>query len=268
MKREKYKLNTEDFIKRAKEKHGDKYNYLKSVYKNKRTKVIIHCNIHDIDFEQLPLNHIRGQGCPICGKKIAQERSGNYKNKRKTKEEFQNDLNKIYGEKYEVLSEYVNNKTKVKIYCHNKNSDGKEHGVFYIKPNDLICGHGCKRCVHSSLEEEIENLLIENNIKFETQKKFKEWLGEQRLDFYLPDYNVAIECQGKQHFEPVDFAGNGKEWANENYEKIKILDEKKFELCKNNGIIIYYYSSKDYEYKNLYVDKEKLIEKIINHECN
>lgn len=266
MKREKYRLTTEDFIIRSKEKHGDKYDYSKSVYKNKRTKVIIRCKIHNIEFEQLPGNHFNGQGCPICGKKTAQERTGNYRNKRKTKEEFQRDLNRLYGDKYEVLGEYVNNKTKIKIFCHNKNANGQEHGIFYIKPNDLICGHGCKRCVHSKLEEEIEKILIENNIQYETQKIFKDWLGEQRLDFYLPYYNVAIECQGRQHFEPVDFGGNGKDWAVENFEKIKKLDQKKFELCKNNGIIIYYFSDKDYECENLYTNKEILINKIINYD--
>ena len=45
----------------------------------------------------------------------------------------------------------------------------------------------------------IEEYLKSENIKFEKQKKF-EWLGRQSLDFYLPEYNVAIECQGIQHF--------------------------------------------------------------------
>ena len=46
------------------------------------------------------------------------------------------------------------------------------------------------------------NFLKENNIEFETQKRFK-WLGGKSLDFYLPKYNIAIECQGLQHFRPV-----------------------------------------------------------------
>lgn len=40
------------------------------------------------------------------------------------------------------------------------------------------------------------------NIKYERYKKFS-WLKKQNLDFYLPDYNIAIECQGIQHFEPL-----------------------------------------------------------------
>ena len=62
------KRDTESFIKKAKEVHGDRYDYSKTVYVNKRTKVVITCPIHG-DFEQLANNHLRGQGCPLCGKK-------------------------------------------------------------------------------------------------------------------------------------------------------------------------------------------------------
>ena len=49
-----------------------------------------------------------------------------------------------------------------------------------------------------------------NEIIYIEQKKFKDWLGAQSLDFYLPEYNIAIECQGLQHYKPVDFAGKRK----------------------------------------------------------
>lgn len=64
------KLDTYEFIRRAIETHGNRYDYSKSVYDGKRKKVTITCEIHG-DFEQLPMNHIRGQGCPVCGKKYA-----------------------------------------------------------------------------------------------------------------------------------------------------------------------------------------------------
>ena len=31
------------------------------------------------------------------------------------------------------------------------------------------------------------------------------WLGKQHLDIYIPDLNIGIEYQGKQHTSPVDF---------------------------------------------------------------
>jgi hypothetical protein len=58
--------NTEEFVQRAKEVHGDKYNYDKVNYVNAKDKVIIICAKHG-DFDQAPDSHLRGQGCPKCG---------------------------------------------------------------------------------------------------------------------------------------------------------------------------------------------------------
>lgn len=58
--------DTDEFIKKARKKHGDKYDYSKTEYKGKKHKVTITCPIHG-DFEQLPQNHIRRSGCPECG---------------------------------------------------------------------------------------------------------------------------------------------------------------------------------------------------------
>ena len=58
-------LTTKEFIKRARAIHGDKYDYSKSVYKNKNSKIIITCPIHG-DFEQKAEDHYRGHGCQKC----------------------------------------------------------------------------------------------------------------------------------------------------------------------------------------------------------
>lgn len=59
------KLTTEDFIKRAREIHGDKYDYSKVEYVNNHTKVCVICPKHG-EFWQVPSSHLRGHGCPIC----------------------------------------------------------------------------------------------------------------------------------------------------------------------------------------------------------
>ena len=70
-------------------------------------------------------------------------------------------------------------------------------------------------------------------------KKFN-WLGQQHLDFYIPEYNFAIECQGEQHYKPVDFANKGEEWAKMKFEQIKNNDKRKSILCKENNVKLYY----------------------------
>lgn len=62
------KLSKEEFEKKAKEIHGNKYDYSKVNYKNTETKVKIICPIHGV-FEQIPANHIYQKcGCPTCKK--------------------------------------------------------------------------------------------------------------------------------------------------------------------------------------------------------
>lgn len=58
-------LTIEQFIKKAKEVHGDKYDYSLVDYKNTYTKVKIICLKHGI-FEQAPHYHLSGNGCPYC----------------------------------------------------------------------------------------------------------------------------------------------------------------------------------------------------------
>lgn len=132
-----------------------------------------------------------------------------------------------------------------------------KHGEFLQTPNSHLMGCGCPKCNQSKMEKRTENTLSEYKIKFISQKRF-EWLGQQSLDFYLPDYNVAIECQGKQHFEPVDFKGESSyndlsKLLNENI----LRDENKFNICAENGIKIYYLVTSDYYISNSFIYQDE-----------
>ena len=59
-------MTTKGWIERAKQVHGDKYDYSLTVYVNQRTNVKIICPIHGV-FEQKADSHIRGSGCRLCG---------------------------------------------------------------------------------------------------------------------------------------------------------------------------------------------------------
>ena len=61
------KLTTEEFIKRAQEVHGDRYDYSMVEYVNNQTPVKIICPIHGF-FEQRPNDHFRGRGCSKCSR--------------------------------------------------------------------------------------------------------------------------------------------------------------------------------------------------------
>ena len=89
-----HKLTTEEFIKRAKQVHNDKFEYLKTIYISSLQKVFIHCKIHGL-FEQVPSKHLQGQGCPKCrNQKFSNERKMNLNN-------FIEKARKVHGNKYD-----------------------------------------------------------------------------------------------------------------------------------------------------------------------
>lgn len=59
-------MTTDEWIQRAKQVHGDKYDYSLTEYVNQRTNVKVICPIHGL-FEQKADSHIRGNGCRLCG---------------------------------------------------------------------------------------------------------------------------------------------------------------------------------------------------------
>lgn len=193
------KITKEIFIQRAREIHGEKYDYSKVEYVNANSKVCIVCSKHG-DFWQRAWNHLDGRGCNICAHeyvqgalttrtqdkcyKIAKQfttfkdfRLQQYsiysaalkngwlkdytwlkysinmsKPKKKrhfyTQEEFVFEIQKQYGQKYDCsLVKFVNMKTPISLICKEKGITGIEHGLFHIRPDNLLNLHqGCPQC--------------------------------------------------------------------------------------------------------------------------
>lgn len=93
----------------------------------------------------------------------------------------------------------------------------------------------CKFCTikFSHGANEIREILIKNNIKFELEKYFSDCKDQKPLpfDFYLPDYNTLIEFDGEQHYKPVSNFGGEEKF------KVQVLHDKiKNEYCLKNNI--------------------------------
>ena len=214
--------STESFIEEARKIHGDKYDYSKVVYDGNKKKVCIICPEHG-EFWQTPNKHISSkQGCPKCSSKNI------------TTEEWIDKANKIHNNKYDYSKvEYKNNKTKVCIIC-------PKHGEFWQTPDKHIQGEGCPICNNSRMELSLRKYLDENEIPYVQQKCFN-WLGKKKLDFYLTSHNVAIECQGRQHFVPINHFG-----GLDGFRKRLRNDIAKYEECKENNVkLIYVINDKD-----------------------
>jgi predicted nucleic-acid-binding Zn-ribbon protein len=228
------KSNKEEFIKKSIKIHGDKFDFSKVVYVNSKTHVILICKTCGREFKVTPDSHInRKSGCPWCNNSFY-----------KTTEEYVAQAKEIHGGR--VLYDgvvYVNSKTPIYPSC-------PIHGVFKCDPHHhLSDGCGCPYCNISKLEKFTENFLKEHDVKYEVFKRF-DWLRNKKplnLDFYLPEYNIGIECQGRQHFEPISIFGGEEEFKN-----TQERDRVKKQQCEENGV------------KLLYINKKKEIKEVLN----
>lgn len=210
------KLTTPIFISEAIKIHGNKYDYSKVQYNNIKTNVIIICPEHG-EFTQQAASHIRQKtGCPKCSKKY------NYSD-----DEFKMITSLLHNNKYDYSKvEYINNYTKIKIIC-------PEHGEFEQTPSNHLQGKGCELCNESKGENIIKLWLEKNNISYIRQHRFIDCVYKRKLpfDFYLPEHNICIEFNGKQHYEPIKYWG-GEDGLKSQQKRDKI----KINYCKNKNI--------------------------------
>ena len=126
-------LTQDQFLEKAKAKHGDRYDYTQSVYVHSQTKVKIGCSEHGI-FEQTPFSHLQGQGCPVCGRRDANN------NIALTTKKFVERAKQVHGSVYDYsLVNYSRNDAKVRIIC-------PVHGEYSQTPHQHLRGIGCSRC--------------------------------------------------------------------------------------------------------------------------
>lgn len=152
----------------------------------------------------------------------------------------------------------------------------KKHGGIYWK---CLCECGNKKTVYSGHlksgniiscgcssksngEVVIEKFLNENRYKYIPQKSFSDLIsingGKLFFDFYLPEYNLCIEYDGKQHYESVEYFG-----GEESFQLQIKNDLLKNEYCKNNNIHLL-----RIPYTVKFEDIPKIIIKYIQESCN
>lgn len=226
---------TDEFIEILRKKFGDKYDYSKIDYINKKTKITLTCPIHG-DFEKTPSSLLRYDcACPMCS----------LENKRKMfsmgTEKFIEKANDVFHGKYDYSKvDYKNNATKVRIIC-------PEHGEFLCTPANHLKGRGCPICKieHYVYEERLYNFLTTFINKEDIKRQYKEdWLTNGKsLDFFIPKYNLAIEHQGSQHYYLTRYAGDNEDKLNKRIKN----DSDKYNECISNGVNILYFT---YELKS------------------
>ena len=224
------------FISKAKQIHGDKYDYSKVKYINSRTEICIICPEHG-EFWQTPNSHLNGNGCSSC-KGL----------KKLTTKEFIERAKQVHGNKYDYSKTiYVNKRTKVCIIC-------PIHGEFYQTPhNHVYQKQGCPECgkkyainynkndyenfiktsIKSKSEEEIYNFIKTLLPNEEIYLNDRHILNGTELDIYIPNKHFAIEFDGLYWHSNKD----------KNYHLTKT------ESCESKGIQLIHIFEDEYQYK-------------------
>ena len=220
------KMNTVLFIEKAKQVHGNKYDYSKVVYKNTSTKVCIICPEHG-EFWQTPNSHLNGAGCNQC-----------CKNAKVTYDEFITKAKEVHGDKYDYSKvKYVNVSTKVCIIC-------PEHGEFWQTPSQHLSGRGCQKCGYNQVWEKRGRTTTEDFIKrarevhgnkFDYSKTvYKDTKTEvciicpehgefwQKPEVHLTSKNGCPKCYGKNK-TTEDFIKEAKKVHGDKYDYSKTI---------------------------------------------
>lgn len=188
------KQTLEEFIKKSNIAHNFKYNYDKSIYINKQTKVIVTCPEHG-DFEVTPGAHyILKSGCPECAK-ISRS-----KTKSKGLEKFLKECKNIYGDYYDLSKvNYVNNYTNIEIIC-------PIHGSFFKHPRSFIeRREGCNECNIIARQLKYKKQFIEASKKVHNNKYTYD--NNNYVNFYTPCI-ITCPIHGDFKQRPINHLSN------------------------------------------------------------
>ena len=231
----------EEQIKKIKDKLSGSYLEFVSFDENgyigvAKTKLVVHCKSCGEDMTIAYHNLIYDtDGIPQCVK-------CQYNGKVSNEEAIENIKHKCKLLDYEFLgfdntqNRYDGKNTRLILKCLKCGYTWKTT-IYANFINRTIKCRGCTNNWH--LERTVECYLKDAGINYEIQKRF-EWLKNKinmTLDFYLPDYDIGIECQGRQHFIPVDAFG-----GEIGFEDTVIRDKTKKRLCEENGIKLLYFT--------------------------
>lgn len=224
-------LDEDDFFNRAKEYCPDIKILTK--YTKATDDYLCECKICGHQWITNGSNIIKGgTGCRECYRN----------NKRLSNEDFLERLFEI-TDSIIPLEKYYDSKTKIRFKCKHCNHEWK------AAPFNILNGNGCPECKYSSGEQKVKDVLLKNDILYIPQKTYKnlKGVGGKYLsyDFYLPEYSLLIEFQGKQHEHPVSYFGGEEKF---NIQKEHDRRKKEYaELHNINLLEIWYYDINNIE---------------------
>lgn len=175
------RVTTADFVKRACEVHGNKYDYTKVIYVSATSKVIIICPEHG-EFEQIPAGHCSGRGCHECGG-----------NKPLSLEGFIERANKAHNSYYDYSRvNFKNVECKIEITC-------PEHGPFFQRLMTHLKGFNCPQCGQISKAKKLSH--SSQRFLDDAKKAHGDRYDYSRVRYINALTNVTIICMEHGPFD-------------------------------------------------------------------
>lgn len=182
------KLTHSEFVSRARNVHGGKYDY-KDLYYTMHAKLHITCPVHG-DFEQEPGEHLKGYGCAQCA----------VVGRTKSRDQFIVDADRVHGDKY-YYGVYHNTHRKMAIQC-------PKHGWFYQAPHKHLRGHECPACNHTRHSNVAVKWLSRIDAEIQHAENGGEFFiaGIGKVDGYCNTTHTVYEFHGDRfHGNPALF---------------------------------------------------------------
>lgn len=222
----------EKFIEKAKLVHGDAYDYSSTIYNSAKEKIKIFCNFHQKFFDQIPSDHLSGNGCQNCAlEKRNKSRTGNIST-------FIEKAKLVHNNKYNYNeSIFTKSYENIKIIC-------PDHGAFLQKASNHLSGFGCIKCAGTYLRNSssfIEEAKIIHNDKYIYDE----------VNYINIDTKVKIICKIHKEFTQTPYhhlKGQGCKLCaiNKNAEENKISKEEFIKNANEKFEFKYSYNESNY----------------------
>lgn len=145
-----------------------------------------------------------------------------------TFEEFVSRAKEIHGDKYVYSKQnFVDMRTKMAVHC-------KKHGQFSVIPDDLLRGHGCRKCDIDKKRYLLYGVALNDVYGAKKTKAYKRWYNilircyDERIKAKHPTYAECSMCEEWHTFS------NFKKWFDDNYVENYQID--KDILVKGNKV--------------------------------
>lgn len=186
------RLTDKQFKYKVYQKTQDEYTFLEP-YINTRTPLRVRHNKCGYTYKVTPDAFLCSKNrCPKCNKYRA-----------KDEKYFKSYIHKYANDEYTIIGKYIKASEAI-IIKHNKCGH-----IYRIKPSIFMQGVRCPQCTNYIGEQIISSLLNSYKLSYFHAHGFEDLKDKHKLhyDFYIPNQNILIEYQGKQHYESIDIFG-------------------------------------------------------------